>query len=228
LHQPVGRHDIDDAPALAVGLDQVFEVERRLAEERVRALLLQGQETPLDGADAGGRDIPVLGLEAGGVLAHVLQHGAQILEVEQQESLVVRDLEHQGEHTALGLVEHQDAAQKQRAHLGDRGAQRMALLAEDVPEYHGITLEPEIAKVQALDAFLDLGVFTARKGQPREVALDVGHEDRHARGAELLGHGAQGDGLARAGGTGDESVPVGHLGDDADVCLGLGDHERIR
>ncbi len=45
-----------------------------------------------------------------------------------------------------------------------------------------------------------------------EVALDVGHEDRHADLREILGQGLQGHGLAGAGGAGDEAVPVGHAG----------------
>jgi hypothetical protein len=42
-----------------------------------------------------------------------------------------------------------------------------------------------------------------------QVALDVGHEDRHADLGEILGQGLQGDGLAGAGGAGDQAVAVG-------------------
>jgi hypothetical protein len=43
-----------------------------------------------------------------------------------------------------------------------------------------------------------------------EVALDVGHEDRHAALAERLRHRLQGHGLAGAGRAGDQAVPVRH------------------
>jgi hypothetical protein len=42
-----------------------------------------------------------------------------------------------------------------------------------------------------------------------QVALDVGHEHRHADAREILGQGLQGHGLAGAGGAGDEAVAVG-------------------
>jgi hypothetical protein len=73
-----------------------------------------------------------------GVLADVLDHGAQILEVEQQQALVVGDLEHQLQHAGLGVVEVEQAGEQQRPHVGNRRAHRMALLAENVPESTGL------------------------------------------------------------------------------------------
>ena len=58
--QLVGGEDVDDAAAVRVGLQQVVEVERGFAEEFVAALLLECEETALDGADAGGGDVAVL------------------------------------------------------------------------------------------------------------------------------------------------------------------------
>jgi hypothetical protein len=68
------------------------------------------------------------------VVAHVLQHGAQVLHVQQQQAVVVGDLEHQVQHPGLRLVERQHARQQQRAHVADGGAHRVALLAEHVPQ----------------------------------------------------------------------------------------------
>ena len=39
------------------------------------------------------------------MFTHVHQHGAQVLQVEQQHALVVGDLEHQREHPLLGVIE---------------------------------------------------------------------------------------------------------------------------
>jgi hypothetical protein len=64
----------------------------------------------------------------------MLQHGAQVFQVQQQQAVVVGDLEHQVEHARLGLVQVEHAAQQQRAHVGDRGAHRVALLAKHVPQ----------------------------------------------------------------------------------------------
>src|SRR5215211_2514120 len=43
----------------------------------------------------------------------------------------------------------------------------------------------------------------------RQVAFDVGHEDRHAVGGKTLGDRLQGHGLAGPGGAGDQAVSVG-------------------
>jgi hypothetical protein len=78
-------------PRPSIGLHQVLDVEHGLAEEAVAALLLQRQQAALDGADRRRRDIAVFGLELRRVVADVLHHGAQVLEVEQQQALVVGD-----------------------------------------------------------------------------------------------------------------------------------------
>jgi hypothetical protein len=48
--------------------------------------------------------------------------------------MVVGDLEDQLQHALLGLVERQHARQQQRPHVGHRGAHRVALFAEHVPQ----------------------------------------------------------------------------------------------
>ena len=60
LHQLVGRENVDDAPALRIGLHEVVDVEHRLAEEPLAALLLDLQQAALDRADRGRRDVAVL------------------------------------------------------------------------------------------------------------------------------------------------------------------------
>src|SRR5947207_2624465 len=52
------------------------------------------------------------------------------------------------------------------------------------------------------------------------VALDVGHEDRHARLGELAGHQLQGLGLARSGRPGNQGVPIEHRQSDLDANVG--------
>ena len=134
---------------LAVGLHQVVEVQRRLAEEFVAALLLDREQPALDRADRGRGDVAVLRGELLRVVADVLQHRAQVLEIEQQQAVVVGDLEDEGEHAGLRLVQAQHAREQQRPHLGDRGAHRMALLAEHVPEHDRAGLERDVFELQA-------------------------------------------------------------------------------
>ena len=51
----------------------------------------------------------------------------------------------------------------------------------------------------------------ARHRQSGDVALDVGHEHRHADPRESFGEDQQRDGLAGAGGTRDETVAVSRI-----------------
>ncbi len=61
---------------------------------------------------------------------------AQILQIKQQQALLIRDAKRDIEHPFLYLVETKQPRQQQRPHLRNRGADRMALLAEKVPEHH--------------------------------------------------------------------------------------------
>src|SRR5882724_6182141 len=120
VHQLVGSEDIDNAAAVGVGLQQVLDVEHRLAEETVATLLLDLQQAALDRADRRRRNVAVLGPELRGVVADILHDRAQILQVEQQQAVVVGDLEHQREHALLGLVQIKLAREQQRAHVRHR------------------------------------------------------------------------------------------------------------
>jgi len=90
-------------------LHQIIKVESRLAEEAVAPLPFQLQQSPLDRADAGCGDIAVLGFELRRVVADMLEHGAQILEVEQEHAVIVGYFENQIEHAALSVVEIEQA-----------------------------------------------------------------------------------------------------------------------
>ena len=59
-HQFVGSQHVHHTLA-PLGLHQVVDVERGLAEELISPLALQLQEGTLDGADGGGRDITIFG-----------------------------------------------------------------------------------------------------------------------------------------------------------------------
>ena len=86
----------------------------------VAALLLELQQAALDRADARRGDVAVAGLVLRRVVGDVLQHRAQVLEVEQQQAVVVGDLEDELEHAFLRLVEVEQAGEQQRSHLARR------------------------------------------------------------------------------------------------------------
>jgi hypothetical protein len=120
----------------ALDLDQVGDVEHRLAEEAVGALRFEREQAALDRTDRRSRDVAVGSGELRGVLAHVLQDGAQVLDVEQQEPGVVGDLEDEIEHAFLRVVQAEQAREQQRPHVRDGRAHRVARRAVDVPEHH--------------------------------------------------------------------------------------------
>jgi hypothetical protein len=48
LEELIGGEDVDDSAASAVHLEEVFDIERRFAEELIASLPLQGNKTALD------------------------------------------------------------------------------------------------------------------------------------------------------------------------------------
>ena len=205
-------HDIDLAAAIGAGAHHVVEVECRFAEEILQPLAAQHQQTALDGADRCRGDIAIGLAQLGAALGNMHQKGAQILEVEQKQVLVFRQLEGDIEHTFLGVIEIEHAREQQRPHLRDRGAQRMTARPEHIPEHAGrgrvgVILKPD--RLGARDQLgVKLGAFTARGGHAGQIALHIGDEDRNAGIGKALGEDLQRYRLAGAGGAGDQAVPI--------------------
>ena len=219
LNELVGGKDVDDAAPVFIDFHQVVDVEHRFAEEDIAALLFQRQQTALDGADGGRGDIAVFGGEVLGVVADVLDHGAQVFQVEQHQSLIVGNLEHQLQHATLRVVEVEQAREEQRPHVGNSGADGNAALTEDIPEGHGIGVGGKAFQAKLGDAFQQLFGGRASGAHAGQVAFDVRHEDRHARVGKAFGHRLQGDCLAGTGGAGDQAVAVGHLRQQGGICV---------
>jgi hypothetical protein len=89
------------------------------------------------------------------------------------------------------------------------------------------TREPAGLELQAelLGALGGRAARVARLGHAGQVALDVGHEHRHAGRGQLLGDPLQRLGLAGAGGAGDQAVAVDHPQRQLD--RGRGDNRAI-
>ena len=208
IHQLVSRQNVDH-PLGAHGLHHVIDVEHGLAKEVAAALLLDLQQAALDSADAGRADVAVVGGELLGVLAHIRQHGAQVLQVEQQHAVVIGDLEDQVEHAHLRVVQIQHAAQQQGTHVGDGGAHRVALLAKHIPQGGGAGQGLGQVNAALLQGGGQLAADLAGLADAGQIALDIGHEHRHANARETLGQCLKGYSLARAGCAGDEPVSIG-------------------
>ena len=218
IHQLVGRQHVDHAHAVGIGLHQIVDIEHGLAKELVAALAFNGQQAALYGSYAGRADVAVLGGELLGVVPHKVQHGAQVLEVQQQHAVVVGNLEHQIEHAHLGLVQIQHAADEQRAHVRDGGAHGVALLAEHIPQRCRAGQGLGQRQAALLERGGQLAFDLAGLADAAQVSLDVGHEDRHADLREAFGQFLQRDGLAGTGGAGDQAMPIGQSGQQDTFC----------
>ena len=86
---------------------------------------------PIDAAET----LPYSVVNSPRVVADELQHRAQVLQVEQQQPVVVRDLEDEREHALLGRVQAEQPAEQQRPEVGNRRADRKPAAAEHVPEH---------------------------------------------------------------------------------------------
>ena len=197
----------DAAPA-SVLREQVLDRKGREADEAVAALRVQGQQAALDRSDGRAADVPVFAAHLLGALGEVGQQGTQVLEVVEQQTVVVGVAEGDLQDAGLRLVEVEQTREQRRPDLRDRGAQWVALLAEQVPEHHRAGGEAEPVEAQRAGAVHEFGVRLPGPGEAGEVALDVGHEHRNPGRGEALGHHPQGHRLAGTGRARDQAVPV--------------------
>ena len=155
------------------------------------------------------------------VVADVRKKRAQILEVEQQQPVVVGELERKRQDARLRFVELENARPQQRAEIARRRANRVALLAEDVPEDRREAGELGCVSSDQLQSLLELRRRHAGLAHARQVSLDVGHEHRHADRREPLGDDLQRDRFAGAGRPGDKAVAVGECRQEAEIQVAV-------
>jgi hypothetical protein len=122
------------------------------------------------------------------VLAEVAQQLLQILEIEQQQTLVVGDAEGDREHP---------------------GPQRMALLTQHIPEFHRAGGEGSPRQPQLLAPLAERRLLLTRRRQAGEITLHVGQQGGHTDPAHLFHQPLQGHRLAGSRGAGDQAMPVG-------------------
>ena len=80
-------------------------------------MLFELQKGTLDGADSGGGDIAIFRGVLLGVLRHPVEHGAQILQIIEQQTALVGNAEHDIEDTILRLVQLEKTGKQLRSHL---------------------------------------------------------------------------------------------------------------
>jgi hypothetical protein len=216
----------DSAPVLGV-LHQIGDLHLRLPEELGAAAVLELDQLAEQHADRRRRHAADPGQLCLAVLgAEEREQGAQVGEVEKRQSLLVRVAKQQGQALLLRLVRLEHLAEQQRAEVGDRRPHRnpWADAADrEVVHRERLRLErlPELLPAVGGDP-----ARAARLGEPGQIALHVGGEDRDAGVGELLGDSLQPLGLPRSRRAGDQAVAVHHL--DRDLDEGLGDDLAVQ
>ena len=219
LDQPRTGEDVYVPPAVPVGADPVEDVQGGLAEDLLPAFVLKGQERALDGADAGGGDVAVAHGEFGAVVAHELEHGAQVLQIKEQKAVVIRYPENDAQYARLDVGESEKPGQQRGAHVGHGDADGVAGLAEDIPEACGISGIFKAFNAKTRDALAHIPAVLSGLAHAGDVPLDVREKNGYAQVGEGLRQHLHGDGLAGAGSAGDEPVAVRHIRKKVNVFL---------
>ncbi len=141
------------------------------------------------------------------MVGDVLQHRPQIFEVEKQQALLVGELEGDVEHALLHRVEAEQPRHQQRSDIGDGGADRMTLLAQDIPEDRREAVR-QVRHADRLRALRQRPPAVARHGDTGEIALHIGDDHRDAGLGEGFGEPLQRHGLAGPRGARDQAVAV--------------------
>ena len=151
----------------------------------------------------------------------LLQHGAQVFQVQQQQAVVVGDLEYQLQHPGLGVVEVQHAGQQQGPHVRHRSAHRVALFAEHVPQRGGAGRRNGAGSNRAPPGWLPafLGRRPSQLGKcPSGRPLMSAMKDRHARLDRFSARVCNVMVLPVPVAPGDQSVAVGQAGKGGIRC----------
>ena len=86
----------------------------------------------------------------------------------------------------------------------------MPLLTKHIPHRRRKALERGRDAEQFITS-VDLRIPAAGLRDARQIALDIGHKDRHATRAKALGQLLQRHRLTRPGRPGDHAMAIGHL-----------------
>ncbi len=208
----------DDPASVRRDAQEVGHFELGLAEEDVGALVGEGDELAEDDSRGGGGEpAEVLELRLALVAGQVGEHGPQVRQIDQRESVRIGVVEHETEARLLRLIEAEHLAQQQRPEPRHRRPYRNALADPAQREVLGDGCCGLPVLTDSAGPCQKLLTRLAGSGDTREVALDVGGEDRDALGGQLLRETLQGARLAGAGRAGDEAVPVHHGERDADL-----------
>ena len=162
----------------------------------------------MDGADRLRRHTAVKRFHFASMLREIAEHGAQILQIDEQHAVIVGHAEGDGQHAALHVGQSQQPRQQVGPHVGNGDAHGHAVAAEHIPQAHVATPRLPACGAQSGRALAHLLGVVAGLGHTSDVALHVSHEHRHAGLGEPFGQHLHGDRLARARGSRNKPVAV--------------------
>ena len=145
------------------------------------------------------------------MLRYIVEHGAQVFQVENQQSALIGNAEHDVQHAILRLIQVEQTTEQLRTHLRNGGTHGMALFAKHIEKAYRTALELRILDAKLGHTLLDKAAQLTSLRDSRKVALHVGHETGHACLAERFGHHLQRDRLTRTRSTGNKSVAISHF-----------------
>ena len=153
----------------------------------------------------------------------MVEHGLEVLGIDEEKTVVIRDLEHDRQNVGLQLIELHDARQKKRSHLRDRSPELDAVLAVYIPESHGIPLieKSVLFQVESLDPGLHILTVNTGRHHSGQIPLDVRKEYRDSHFAESLGHNSECYRFAGTGSSGNKTMPVCFSGQKTDLFVGI-------
>src|SRR5436309_13083871 len=97
----------------------------------------------------------------------------------------------------------------------------MTLFAEYVPENNRRRFAFEVVDLKLLRALENLRIISTGLAQPREIALHVCHEHRHATRAEIFSECLECHRFSCSGSTSDQAVTIRHLRQQKNFFLRL-------
>ncbi len=97
----------------------------------------------------------------------------------------------------------------------------MTLFAEYVPENNRRRFAFEVVDLKLFRALENLRIISAGLAQPREIALHVCHEHRHATRAEIFSECLECDRFSCSSSASDQAVTIRHLRQQKNFFLRL-------
>ena len=212
LEQLLALQDIHNAAALIIPVKPVFDVQIRFSEKLISPFILKHQEGPLNGAHGLRRNIAILQLIFLGIVTHILNHAAKILQIQKQKAPVIGNLEHDAQNAALSIVKTEQPAEQFRSHIGNRCPNRVSLFPVDIEKPGRIGSIIKVFDMHRVDAAADMFILNAGHTHARQVSLDIREKYRNAHIAEGLRNDLERDSFSGTGRSGDEPVAVAHGG----------------